>query len=140
MKATNCIAAVTLVAAASTASMAQDSPTDGKTGYETHCAVCHQYDGGGVPFMQPELFNSVRANGAKGDVIDMILFGSGAPGAGQGEYSNEMPGFDFLTNKEIAAIATYVRTNFKNSGGAVTADDVQPRRSGGSSGPEPDTD
>lgn len=141
MKAIDTFAAVTLVAAASTPSIAEDSLTDGKTGYETHCAVCHQYDGGGVPFMQPELFDSARANGPKGGVIDMILFGSAAPGAGQGEYSNEMPGFDFLTNKEIAAIATYVRTNFKNSGGAVTADDVQSRRpqsngSGASSGAE----
>lgn len=126
MKVTNLFAAAALAAAASTASLGQDNP--GKAGYETHCAVCHQYDGGGVPFMQPELFASPRANGPKGGVIDMILLGSKAPGAGQGEFSNEMPGFDFLSDEEIAAIATYVRTNFENNGGAVTADDVKPRR------------
>lgn len=79
-------------------------------------------------FMQPELFARPRANGPKGGVIDMIMLGSKAPGAGQGEYSNEMPGFDFLSNEEIAAIATYVRTNFENNGGPVTADDVKSRR------------
>lgn len=131
MKANNFVAATVIAVAASVPSFGQDDPKQaptGKAGYETHCAVCHQYDGGGVPFMQPELFSSARANGPKGGVIDMILFGSAAPGAGEGEYSNEMPGFDFLTNKEIAAIATYVRTNFQNSGGAVTAGDVKSRR------------
>ncbi len=126
MTVTRLLAAAAFAAAASTASLGQDDP--GKTGYETHCAVCHQYDGGGVPFMQPELFARPRANGPKGGVIDMILLGSKAPGAGQGEYSNEMPGFDFLSDEEIAAIATYVRTNFENNGGAVTADDVKSRR------------
>ncbi len=127
MKVSNIALAAVLSAAFSAgAATAQDDA--GKTGYETHCAVCHQYDGGGVPFMQPELFARPRANGEKGGVIDMILFGSAAPGAGQGEYSNEMPSFDFLSDKEIAAIATYVRTNFENNGGAVTADDVKPRR------------
>ena len=126
MKVTKLLAAVALAAAASAPGLGQDNP--GKTGYETHCAVCHQYDGGGVPFMQPELFASPRANGPKGGVIDMVLLGSQAPGAGQGEFSNEMPGFDFLSNEEIAAIATYVRTNFENNGGPVTADDVKSRR------------
>ncbi|MBO6505041.1 MAG: cytochrome c [Kordiimonadaceae bacterium] len=126
MKVTNLVAAAALAAAAAGPSLSQDNP--GKAGYEAHCAVCHQYDGGGVPFMQPELFARPRANGPKGGVIDMIMLGSKAPGAGQGEYSNEMPGFDFLSNEEIAAIATYVRTNFENNGGPVTADDVKSRR------------
>ncbi len=111
----------------STSVSAQDPPT-GRSLYEENCAVCHQYDGGGVPFMQPELFSSKRANAPKGGVIDIILFGSAAEGTGQSGFSNEMPGFDYLTNREIALIATYVRTNFENNGGAVIADDVQPRR------------
>lgn len=127
MKVNKLLGAAFVCAAFSASVAAQDMQT-GKSQYEEHCAVCHQYDGGGVPFMQPELFGSKRANDSKGGVIDMILFGSAAEGAGQGGFSNEMPGFDYLTNKEIALIATYVRTNFENNGGAVTADDVQPRR------------
>jgi mono/diheme cytochrome c family protein len=106
---------------------AEDAPT-AKQLYNENCGVCHQTNGGGVPFMQPPLMKSVRANGSKGSVIDMILMGSETPGAGQGEYTNLMPAFDFLTNEEIALIATYVRTHFKNTGGAVSADDVQSRR------------
>ncbi len=122
-----------LVCAAFSASISAQEPQTGqvqtgKSLYEDNCAVCHQFDGGGVPFMQPELFGSKRANSPKGGVIDMILFGSAAEGAGQSGFTNEMPGFEFLTNEEIALIATYVRINFENNGGAVTADDVQPRR------------
>lgn len=124
----NKLSGAAFLCAAFAVSVTAQEPKTGKSLYEENCAVCHQYDGGGVPFMQPELFGSKRANGPKGGVIDMILFGSAAEGAGQGEFSNEMPGFDFLTDKEIALIATYVRTNFENNGGAVTADDVQPRR------------
>ena len=97
--------------------------------YEVHCGSCHMVDGGGVPMMQPELIETPRANEAKGGVIDMILKGSAAVPEGTSEFGNEMPAFDFLTDEEIAKIATYVRTNFDNKGGAVTADDVRSRRS-----------
>ena len=100
----------------------------GQSLYEANCAVCHMYDGSGVPMMQPELILSPRANGDVGGVIDMILKGSSAVPKGTSDYSNEMPSFDFLTDEDIALIASYVRTNFENSGGAVTADDVRTRR------------
>ena len=130
MKANKIIVAVALNAAATATVFAQDTPnlSMAKALYEENCAVCHQFDGGGVPFMQPGLIGSERANGPKGGVIDMILYGSAAEGAGQGEFSNEMTSFDYLTNEEIAAIATYVRTNFENDGGPVSNADVKLRR------------
>ena len=130
MKASNIIVAAVLGIAATVSLSAQGTPEApmGKALYEENCAVCHQYDGGGVPFMQPGLIGSARANGSKGGVIDMILFGSAAEGAGSGEFSNEMTSFDYLTDKEIAAIATYVRTNFENDGGPVSDADVKSRR------------
>ncbi|WP_262691877.1 c-type cytochrome [Kordiimonas aestuarii] len=124
--------AAALVAASLTgAAYAQDEEADGGTGqalYEANCAACHQYDGGGVPMMQPELILSEKANGDIGGVIDMILLGSAAVPAGTSGYSNEMPPFDYLSDEDIALIASYVRTHFENSGGAVTADDVRARR------------
>ena len=123
---------VALVAASlAGAADAQDGEPDGGTGqalYEANCAACHQYDGGGVPMMQPELILSEKANGDIGGVIDMILLGSAAVPAGASEYSNEMPPFDYLSDEDIALIASYVRTHFENTGGAVTADDVRARR------------
>lgn len=106
--------------------VAQD--TDAKRLYEEHCGVCHQYDGGGVPMLQPELIGRPRANGPKGGVIDVILQGSTALAPTESDYGNEMPSFAHLSDLEIALIASYVRTHFENNGGPVTADDVKSRR------------
>jgi len=107
---------------------AQETTEKGDALYKEHCASCHQYDGGGVPMLQPELIGKPRANGPPGGVIDMILFGSDAMMENEGDYGNEMPAFAHLTDLEIAQIATYVRTHFENHGGPVTSDDVKPRR------------
>lgn len=109
-------------------SLDQTSVDLGKALYEENCGVCHQIDGSGVPFMQPELYGSPRANGDKGGVIQMILKGSKAVEPGTSEFENEMPGFEYLTDEQIALIATYVRTNFENTGGKVTPQDVADER------------
>jgi len=106
----------------------QEPQTEAQRLYEAHCASCHQYDGGGVPMLQPELIGRPRANGAKGGVIDMILFGSATIAPTESDYSNEMPAFSHLTDLEIALIASYVRTHFENEGGPVTSNDVRARR------------
>lgn len=93
--------------------------------YGTHCADCHQVDGGGVPFLQPELIGSSRANGPKNGMIEIILEGSDAVPPGTSDYGNLMPGFSALSDTEIAAIATYVRASFSNKGSAITAEDVR---------------
>lgn len=125
MKANKALFTVALMAAAIPAT-AQN--TDAKRLYDTHCGVCHQLDGGGVPMLQPELIGRPRANGPKGGVIDVILQGSKALAPTESDYGNEMPSFDTLSDLEIALIASYVRTHFENNGGPVTADDVQSRR------------
>lgn len=120
-----------LVALLSFSAAADDArEVAGKALYSQHCATCHQFDGGGVPMLQPELIGKPRANGPIGGVVDMILFGSAAIKPTDEDYANEMPAFDFLTDKEVALIATYVRTHFENTGGIVTSDDVKPRRNG----------
>ena len=58
----------------------------------------------------------------------MILLGSKAVPEGTSDYGNEMPPFDFLTDTEIAQIATYVRTHFENKGEPVSPADVRARR------------
>lgn len=125
MKASSFFAGIALFAATVPAA-AQD--TDAQRLYETHCGVCHQLDGGGVPMLQPELIGRPRANGPKGGVINVILQGSQALSPTESDYGNEMPSFANLSDLEIALIATYVRTNFQNNGGPVTADDVKSRR------------
>jgi len=101
---------------------------DGAALYAEHCAVCHMPTGDGVPFMQPALFDAPRANAKPGGVIDMILWGSKAVPPGTSEYDNQMPGFEFLSDTDIAALASYVRTHFDNTGGPVGAELVAQRR------------
>lgn len=96
--------------------------------YDTHCGTCHQFDGGGVPFMQPELIGSPRANGPVGGVIEMILLGSKAVDRSDGsvsDFQNTMPPFDYLSDEDIQELASYVRTHFSNTGGPVSLADVQ---------------
>ncbi len=116
------------LALGASAAVANDGMQVGQKLYEENCGTCHQMDGSGVMFMQPELIANERANSPIGGIIDMILLGSAAIEEGTSDFSNEMPSFDRLTNEEIAQIATYVRTNFENSGGSVNVDDVQSRR------------
>jgi mono/diheme cytochrome c family protein len=43
-------------------------------------------------------------------------------------YNGAMPPHAFLKDAEIASILTYIRTNFGNKAGAVTADEVKGMR------------
>ncbi|TNE65494.1 MAG: cytochrome c [Alphaproteobacteria bacterium] len=115
-----------LLAATSLPALGDDDT--GRALYDANCGGCHQADGGGVPMMQPALIGSERANGEKGAVIDMILFGSEIIDPGMSDYNNEMPSFSHLSDQEIAELATYVRTHFDNDGGPVGPDDVRARR------------
>lgn len=101
---------------------------DGAALYSEHCAVCHQVDGSGVPFTQPELILSPKLNGDKALTIDMLLLGSDAVKPGTSDYSNRMPAFAVLSDKDLAELATYIRSHFDNSGNAVSAADVSARR------------
>ena len=105
------------------------NPTKARALYDTNCGTCHQPTGDGVPFLQPALWESPRANGPKGAVIDIILWGSAVVPAGTSEFENEMPGFaGQLSDEEVASLASYVRTQFDNRGGPVDAALVRKRR------------
>jgi mono/diheme cytochrome c family protein len=88
---------------------------DGATLYLDRCASCHQPDGRGVPGVFSPLRGAPVASADS--VIDRVLHGRGA-----------MPGFVELSDSEIAAVATHVRTAWDNGFGPVTAADVARRR------------
>lgn len=97
-----------MIAGAGLAPVAQAQ--DGKALYETHCLSCHQADGNGVPFMQPPLVDSAVVTGDALGAAQWVLLGT-PPGDGvSGGWANAMPGFSRLSDEEIAAILTWVRT------------------------------
>jgi mono/diheme cytochrome c family protein len=81
------------------------------------CSGCHGAEGGGGA--GPELAGNSALSSA-GHVISMVLYGNEEHG---------MPPFiSRLTDREIAAVGTYIRNSWGNSFGIVREASVGPRR------------
>ena len=88
----------------------------GEADYVTQCGTCHQADGNGMAGAEiPNLPSPNRH-------IAIILKGMSGPVTVKGtEYNNTMTGFEtILSDDQIAAIATYERSSWGNTGSAVT--------------------
>ena len=106
----------------------QSLADSGKIIYETYCLVCHQEDGSGVPGMNPPLGNTDWVLGDSPRLINVILKGLKNAEINGDTYSNEMPSHDFLTDKQISEVLTYVRKSFGNNAGAINIEDVKQQR------------
>ncbi len=93
--------------------------TAGKTVFADNCAMCHGPEGqgtGNAPALDGNIFVESR-----GGVISQVL--SGAEDHG-------MPPFaDVLSDDEIAAVVTYIRTSWGNRGAPVSARQANELRS-----------
>jgi mono/diheme cytochrome c family protein len=77
------------------------------------CATCHMADGYGVPNLQPQIVGSGWISAADPQpLLSLILRGSAILGEAAQAYSNDMAPQGHLTDTEVAAVATYVRTRF----------------------------
>jgi cytochrome c oxidase subunit 2 len=80
--------------------------TEGKQVYATHCAVCHQTNGKGLPPTFPAIAGSGIATGPLAAHIHIVLYGKAG---------TTMQAFkDQLSPEEIAAVITYERESFGN--------------------------
>lgn len=95
--------------------------------YVDTCSACHGERGQGVPAMFPPLKGSSIVQGADATtVIRLILNGGHAVATDQRPTAVSMPSFGWkLSDKEVAAVATYVRTAWGNQGSPVSASKVQ---------------
>ncbi len=97
----------------------------GKLVYDTYCLACHQSDGHGVPTMHPPVAENPTVTGDKQKLIEIILEGQSGRIIVNGEvYNGIMPPQKHLTDKQIADLLTYIRSNFNNEAGPVTEDEV----------------
>jgi mono/diheme cytochrome c family protein len=97
--------------------------TLGKTVYVTHCASCHGAQGRGEPPDYPPLAQnqSIEMESAV-NAIRMVLNGGYPPGTDGNMRPYGMPPFaQTLSDNEVAAVVSYIRTSWGNSGAAVTA-------------------
>lgn len=111
------IIAASLCAGIATPALAEPDPAKL---YAENCARCHQLDGRGLAGAYPGLAKDEIAIGPPSAPIRLILDGKG-----------EMPPFrDLLTDQELGAALSYVRTSWGNRAGAVDAADFARARAG----------
>jgi mono/diheme cytochrome c family protein len=111
---------------APTLASAAGPPPDGQLVYRSRCAACHGTDGQGLRGAFPPIAGAEIANRDEIYHIKIVLEGMSGPLVVKGiAYDGTMPPFNLvLSAAEIAAVITYERTAFGNSGGAVSVDDV----------------
>jgi mono/diheme cytochrome c family protein len=117
--------------AAPTAPEEPRSGADGAAVYSNYCASCHGAEGQGLTGAFPPLDESAIASGPKDIPIGIVLHGLEGPLTVAGQrYDGVMPAFGAtLSDAEIAAALTFVRSLPDNEAGTVTPADVSIRRS-----------
>jgi cbb3-type cytochrome c oxidase subunit III len=94
------------------------------------CSGCHQSEGQGVPGMFPPLAHNANVQSTDPtSIVRVILDGARTVPTDTRPTPFAMPAFEWkLNDKQVAAVATYVRNAWGNSAPAVTADDVNSMR------------
>lgn len=128
-------------ASAEAAPVADVATDDGERVYGTVCVTCHQADGAGIDGAFPPLAGSAVAVGEADVSIKIVLSGlTGTMTRGGTSYNGMMtPWASTLSDADIAAVLTYVRSNFGNSADAVTEAQVAEVRAATSSQTSPYT-
>ncbi|MEB3196103.1 MAG: cytochrome c oxidase subunit II [Candidatus Sericytochromatia bacterium] len=102
----------------------------GEAVYTSRCAGCHQPAGTGMAPMFPPLAGAEQVNGSDDEVIDILLKGKVGPMTVKGtQYNGQMPAFGGqLSDTEIAAVISFVRSSWGNTAKPITPDQVKARR------------
>jgi len=91
--------------------------------YQDNCAACHGAQGNGATQLIPSLIGDGAVTGADPiTVLRAILHGATGNHTSFAPSDPAMPAFDWkLSDAEVAAVATYVRTSWGNQASAVDA-------------------
>ena len=108
------------VSALAPAAPVADGTADGARLYASNCAACHQANGLGVTGVFPPLAGSAWVTGSPTRLVQILLHGIQGPIEVLGsDYNGLMPPWKQLADAEIAAIASYVRTQWGNAAAPV---------------------
>ncbi|AGK58646.1 Cbb3-type cytochrome oxidase, cytochrome c subunit [Hyphomicrobium denitrificans 1NES1] len=101
--------------------------------FSTHCSVCHQETGEGLPGAFPPLKGDAAVNDADPAThIHTVLFGLKGATVGGVKYDSEMPNFGgTLNDADIANIINYERSSWGNHGKHITDKEVAAIRAKG---------
>ena len=103
--------------------MAAGAPAgNGAKVYQTNCSSCHQVNGEGTPGAFPPLAGNPVVTGDPAKLIHIVKFGlSGAVTVDGKTFNGMMPAWGTqLSNADIAAALTYVRSSWGNKASAIT--------------------
>lgn len=103
----------------------------GKAVYDRDCASCHGVNGEGRPPHYPPLAGnqSIQMDSAV-NAIRMVLNGGYPPGTYGNPMPHGMPPFSIsLSDDEVAAVVSYIRTSWGNAGAPVSAAEANQLRS-----------
>lgn len=117
------------VAAASVAP-AFDPIARGRRVYAQQCASCHQPDGSGVPGVYPPMFNSIWVTDSKIKPTAILLNGLiGEIEVAGNIYNGNMPAFGgILSDRDIAAVLTFIRQEWGNQAPPISEEQVAEAR------------
>jgi mono/diheme cytochrome c family protein len=105
--------------------------SDGRRIFDQRCAACHGAEGRGkLPHYPPLARNQSIGMSSAVNPIRMVLNGGYPPGTARNPMPYGMPPFaQELSDNDIAAVVTYIRTAWGNRGAPVTARQVNQQRS-----------
>jgi mono/diheme cytochrome c family protein len=102
---------------------------DGAQVFTGKCSACHQATGLGLPGVFPPLAKSPYVLGPDRRLVQILLHGIvGHIDVLGNDYNGAMPAWNALSDAELAAVATYVRSAFGNMSGPISADFVAKER------------
>lgn len=94
--------------------------------YNTYCASCHQQNGLGDGNRFPPLVGAEQVTGDKGQLISILLKGLQGEISVKGKsYNDVMPAYNFLSDKELSELLTFVRERFGNGASPIRRDEVE---------------
>ena len=100
--------------------------SSGASVFAADCATCHQINGQGSPGAFPPLAGNPVVTGDASKVIHIVKYGLSGPLKVAGkQYSGMMPAWNGqISDAEIAAAITYIRSSWGNSATPVTPGQV----------------
>lgn len=112
---------------ASEAPPSPEGEVSGANVYRQHCATCHGSSGQGLGGAFPPLAGSDWVTGSAETPVRIVLHGlQGQVEVGGQSYDGMMPAFRArLSDDEVAAVLSYVRSQWGNDAPAISADAVR---------------
>ena len=102
---------------------AAGAAANGKQVFTVNCVACHQATGKGLPGVFPPLDGSEWVAGDERIVANILLHGiNGEITVAGNSFKGAMPSFHQLSDAELAAVASYVRSEWSNKATPIKAE------------------